>query len=176
MKRSLDQVLTDLCDREADFADCEPLTVSSVGASGDTPLHVAMWRGDLVAAEVLLENGASVNVQGDMSETPLHVAVRQRNAAAVQLLLNHGARLEVRNESARTVYEEAIRYVEEATDIAETLRSKEPPSLLGERDASCSFCGGLPTEKTKSIESRSGVRICDKCVEEFQERMHQPWK
>jgi ankyrin repeat protein len=175
MKRSVDQVLADLCDRHGEFADCDPLTVNSVGASGDTPLHVAMWRGDLVAAEVLLENGANVNAQGDMAETPLHVAVRQRNAAGVQLLLKQGARLEVRSEFGRTVSEEGARCAEEATDISHMLRSTESPLQPSDRDVSCSFCGSPPTEKTKSIESRLGVRICERCVSEFHERMSQPW-
>jgi ankyrin repeat protein len=175
MNRSLDQVLADLCDRAGEFADCHPLNVNSVGQSGDRPLHVAMRRGDLVAAEVLLDNGADVNAQGDMGETPLHIAVRQRNGAAVQLLLNRGAHLELRSEFGRTASEEAVRCAEDATDISRMLLSTESNSPPSDCDLHCSFCGSLPTETTKSIESRSGVRICDKCVDEFHERMSQPW-
>lgn len=63
-----------------------------------TPLHVALLHGQLGAARVLLEKGASLEVSCEGSP-PLHVAVcvgahggrRGFAAAAAQLLLQFGA-------------------------------------------------------------------------------------
>jgi ankyrin repeat protein len=141
----------------ADFADCDPLTVNSVGASGETPLHVAVSRSDLPAAEVLLQNGANVNGGGENTETPLHVAIRQRNAAGVQLLLQHGARLDQRSEFGRTPPEEAARCIHEAAQI---LHLVQPDRA----HLTCSFCG---QSGTVIIESTHGGRICERCTDEL---------
>jgi ankyrin repeat protein len=164
--RSLDEVLNSLCDRLGDFADCDPLTVNSAGASGDTPLHVAMWRGDLPAAEVLLRNGANVNGVGEKTETPLHVAIRQRNVAGVQLLLTHGARLDARSEFDRTPPEEAARCLNEATQILHLVQPNRP-------HLTCSFCGTSPSNEQTLIESTHGGRICQRCIAELPNMVRQ---
>jgi ankyrin repeat protein len=161
---SLGQVLRRLCAGLADFADCDPLTVSSVGTSGETPLHVAVSRGDLPAVEVLLQNGANVNGSGENTETPLHVAIRQRNPAAVQLLLQHGARLDVRSEFARTPPEEAARCVNEANQILHMVQKDK-------RHGTCSFCGRTGNEHQMVIESSFGGRICERCIDELPRTM-----
>jgi hypothetical protein len=158
--RSLDEVLMSLCDRTGDFADCNRLTVNSVAASGDTPLHVAIARGDLPAAEVLLQNGANVDGSGDNTETPLHVAIRQRNVAAVQLLLERGARLDTRSEFGRTPAEEAARCVNEATQILHLFR-QDP------RHMTCSFCGRSGDNEHPVIQSTHGGTICERCIQDL---------
>jgi uncharacterized protein len=162
--RSLDEVLHRLCDGLADFANCSPLKVESVGASGETPLHVAVSRGDLPAAEVLLQNGADVNGSGENTETPLHVAIRQRNPAAVQLLLQHGARLDLRSEFGRTPPEEAARCVNEASQVLHLVQKEK-------RDVTCSFCGRGGDENQMVIESSFGGRICERCIDELPSTM-----
>jgi ankyrin repeat protein len=163
--RSLEEVLNRLCDGVADFADCRPLTVNSVGASGETPLHVAISRGDLPAAEVLLQNGANVDGSGDNTETPLHVAIRQRNVAAVELLLRHGARLDSRSEFDRTPPEEAARCVSEANQILQLVQKEK-------RHVTCSFCGRAGDENQIVLESSFGGRVCQRCIEELPKLMH----
>ena len=60
--------------------------------AGDTPLHMAVWRGgatEMVA--LLLENGADVNAKNNATATPLHRAIRKQSVETVRLLLDNGA-------------------------------------------------------------------------------------
>jgi ankyrin repeat protein len=85
-----------------------PVAVDSVGACGDTPLHVMAWRNDVEGAKLLLDAGANVDVVGDMGETPLHVAVGQGNRELVLLFLQAGANCDIRSEFGTTAKEEAL--------------------------------------------------------------------
>jgi len=58
-------------------------------------LHVAVQRGDEVMVQLLLKQGAKVNVLDSGGCTPLNVAVRCRQDGIVQTLFNHGARNEL---------------------------------------------------------------------------------
>jgi ankyrin repeat protein len=87
------------------FLECEPdwegrgpITVATRGASGDTPLHAALWARDDEAAQALLRAGADVNAEGEERYTPLHVAVAQNNVALVLDLLKRGASWDVVSE------------------------------------------------------------------------------
>jgi uncharacterized protein len=42
------------------------------GMTGDTPLHAAVIRGELLGVEVFIACGADVNSIGDLGNTPLH--------------------------------------------------------------------------------------------------------
>lgn len=83
------------------------LTVKSVGADGDTPLHVVAWRKDIEGARLLLAAGADVNAKGDMSETPLHVAIRQKSIELTKMFLAAGADPNIRGEFGKTPKEAA---------------------------------------------------------------------
>ncbi|MDH4158450.1 MAG: ankyrin repeat domain-containing protein, partial [candidate division Zixibacteria bacterium] len=56
-----------------------------------TPLHMAAANGRLEAAEILVENGAKVNVLDDRGLTPLHNAVGRGQGNMAEYLLSHGA-------------------------------------------------------------------------------------
>ncbi|NXY85069.1 BARD1 protein, partial [Alcedo cyanopectus] len=58
---------------------------------GETLLHVASIKGDLVAVEQLLKNGADPNVKDNAGWTPLHEACNHGHKAVVELLLQHKA-------------------------------------------------------------------------------------
>ena len=56
-------------------------------SNGWYPLHAASARGDVQGVRLLLESGASINVQTDNGQTPLHYAVSKGHLEIVKLLL-----------------------------------------------------------------------------------------
>ncbi len=64
---------------------------------GYTALHVAVMKGHLEIARLLLEYGAYVNSRTSTGITPLHEAVFTRQAAIVLLLLRYGASINLAN-------------------------------------------------------------------------------
>ena len=75
---------------------CEPIDpLTYVDPDGDTCLHVAAFRGNLRAVELLIKAGLDVNRQGDMGYTPLHYAKTQ---SVINCLLENGASTSIVNE------------------------------------------------------------------------------
>jgi len=68
--------------------------VTYVAADGDTCLHIAAFRGDLRAVELLVKADVDVNRPGDMGKTPLHYA---DTPEVVEFLLASGARADIVN-------------------------------------------------------------------------------
>jgi ankyrin repeat protein len=68
-----------------------PTDPNQRGAMGDTMLHFAVEAGSLEDMDVLVVNGANVNVVGDIGNTPLHSAALMGNVAAAKKLLELGA-------------------------------------------------------------------------------------
>jgi ankyrin repeat protein len=64
--------------------------VNDRGLFGSTPLSVVVTWGDLIAARLLIEAGADVNVITERGRTLLHDAVSFGNAEMVRLLLDSG--------------------------------------------------------------------------------------
>ncbi|XP_071803585.1 BRCA1-associated RING domain protein 1-like [Asterias amurensis] len=58
---------------------------------GETPLHVAVIKGDVATARLLLQEGADPNSMDNARWTPLHEACNHGHTALVALLLDHGA-------------------------------------------------------------------------------------
>lgn len=71
----------------------DPLTY--VDSNGDSLLHIASQRGDLVTVSLLLDEGVNANLRGDMGNTPLHYAKSKEIANA---LLEKGASSDLKNE------------------------------------------------------------------------------
>lgn len=63
------------------------------GAGGEFPLHMAVRRGSVELASVMLKNGAKVNIGNIHQLTPLHYAARLGNLEMISLLLLYGAML-----------------------------------------------------------------------------------
>lgn len=63
-----------------------------------TPLHAACDVGNLEMIEVLVNNGAKVNLLSNDGMTPLKCAVKSGNFEAVKFLVDHGAFLNVREQ------------------------------------------------------------------------------
>ncbi|NXE90030.1 BARD1 protein, partial [Menura novaehollandiae] len=66
-------------------------TIARRNYKGETLLHVASIKGDFVAVEQLLKNGADPNVKDNAGWTPLHEACNHGHRAVVELLLQHRA-------------------------------------------------------------------------------------
>ena len=76
------------------FAGVDLTSANSSGPGGDTPLHLACYRGSLEDAALLLDAGADVNAVGDMKRRPIHEAIAYGPIELVRLLLERGASLE----------------------------------------------------------------------------------
>jgi ankyrin repeat protein len=67
------------------------LVVSRIVNFGDTPLHAAAGKGHKDVVELLLAEGADVNVVDQNDQTPLHDTAGNGHKDAVELLLAKGA-------------------------------------------------------------------------------------
>jgi uncharacterized protein len=84
--------------------------VDIANSSGETPLMMAALKGNLAAAQRLVERGAQVNRDG---WTPLHYAATGSDGAAVVAwLLDRGARVDARAPNGNTPLMMAARYGE----------------------------------------------------------------
>lgn len=74
-------------------------SVKQINKKGQTPLHMAVYRGGNSYAVIseLIKQGADVNAQDENGETPLHYAARSCNITGVQELLKQGAIKNIRN-------------------------------------------------------------------------------
>ncbi len=67
---------------------------------GQTPLHVAVFTGDLKVTEFLLQNGASVRLQERHGRTPIHIACERGDIYLLRLLIQS---ISQRGESLQSV-------------------------------------------------------------------------
>lgn len=76
-----------------------------------SPLHIAVVNNFIIMTEVLLANGAYVNLQNDgHGNTPLHLAVRNENIIIANLLIEHGANINLHNQYEYTPLDIAAEY------------------------------------------------------------------
>lgn len=73
-----------------------------------TPLYIAVRKGDIRTAELLLARGADPEKPGPMSADPLRLAVLVRRADMVRLLLGAGAHADCARPDGRTLLDEAV--------------------------------------------------------------------
>ncbi len=90
-----------------DFLRMELTEPNQRGAVDDTPLHIAARKGALDDVEVLLQNGAAIDIAGDLGNTPLHYAAMSGKTEAVNKLLACGANPRLANEFGQTALEVA---------------------------------------------------------------------
>ncbi|CAM9229709.1 unnamed protein product, partial [Choristocarpus tenellus] len=65
--------------------------VQSEDEMKDTPLHLAASAGDVGIVELLLRNGAKVNVEDNLGSTPLNRAAVAGHLQVLAILLDHGS-------------------------------------------------------------------------------------
>jgi ankyrin repeat protein len=95
------------------------LKVDAVNGADETALMMAALRGNLAAAQRLLERGAAVNRPG---WTPLHYAASGTEPRMVALLLDRGARIDAPAPNGNTPLMMAARYGSQ--EVAELLLAR----------------------------------------------------
>lgn len=103
------------------FASTALSNVNQIGDFGDAPLHLASRRGALEEMQILIDNGAEIEMRGEFQLTPLHGAVLMGKLEAVKLLLKYGADPFVKNGKDRTLF-----------DIAQANQEREPSAEYSE--------------------------------------------
>ena len=69
-----------------------PLTeVNQLNIFGESPIHIAAWKGCPEDIHWLLDNGANINQPGEFGMTPLHYAYMGGKRENVEALLSAGA-------------------------------------------------------------------------------------
>ena len=88
------------------------LKVDAANTVGETPLMMAALRGNLPAAQALIDKGGSINKDG---WTPLHYAATGPEPKVVALLLERGARIDAASPIRSTPLMMAAKYGHEAS-------------------------------------------------------------
>lgn len=68
-------------------------TVNYVDKTGQSPLTMAIRRNSKQIVEILLDNGADINLKNTKGQTPLVVACKKGNFEIVKMLLDRGANI-----------------------------------------------------------------------------------
>lgn len=96
---------------------------SAEGGYYETPLHYAVFHGNLEITEYLIEKGADVNARNRNSDTPLHLAIMRGKIDVVKVLLKHNADVNAKNNEEKTaLYYAANNNYQE---LVECIRSAE---------------------------------------------------
>ena len=74
-----------------------PLLLHALTDTGDSPLHLAVYAGNMLTVEQLLDRGADIDCSNNDGESPLFYAARKAMPAVVRLLLQRGANANLRD-------------------------------------------------------------------------------
>ena len=99
-----------------------------------SPLHILISTDEapMKLIEILVRNGAPLNVQNDTGNTPLHLAVFWGHFDVVKLLVEEGAKMDLRNDKGRIPLDIAGLYGHR--DIAEYIAQKSGKPLPKMKD------------------------------------------
>ena len=86
------------------FAYRKNINVNAKDGHGETPLHIASFKGYEKVVRMLLDNDpkADVNAEDNNSKTPLHMASQWGHEKVVQMLLDKGADVDAPNDNGWT--------------------------------------------------------------------------
>jgi len=79
------------CLMDEDGGDIPLTDVNQVNVFGESPIHIAAWKGSLEDIQWLLNNGADINQRGEFEMTPLHYAYMGGKRENIEILLKAGA-------------------------------------------------------------------------------------
>lgn len=114
MHPELKTFLQDLSD-EAGF-DFIEIGIHTRSRVGDTPLHIAIIRGDFNICKLLIDSGEDVNATGEDGYTPLHEAITHQHPHIAELLLKNGADPNISTMQGQgTSAEELASFIEDST-------------------------------------------------------------
>lgn len=108
------------------FANLASVTVFSVSTWGDTPLHVAVRRGDVEIAAEMLTAGADIDAIGQNGFSALHFAVMFDDVPMVRLLLDNGASVNTVSDWNESPLDSATR--RGIKDVINAMQAKMPLS------------------------------------------------
>lgn len=91
---------------------------------GYTPMHAAASMGHCAVVELLILNGAKVDILSRSGDTPLHQAASAGCVEVVELLLKNGANIEAKDASGKTPLHRAASAYKNGKEIVRLLLSK----------------------------------------------------
>ena len=104
--------------------------LSSVSCVGDTPLHLAVWKGQLRLCRLLVERDVDVNVLDGEHHSPVHIAAYCGHEAILTLLIQ--PRLSPQLQQV-TIYQDTPLHLacySGNTEAARILMAGSPPDIL----------------------------------------------
>ena len=132
---------------------------------GESPLHVAVKRGDMEKVRSLLSEGANANSKDHAGWRPIHESMREGDNALriIRLLVDHGADINAQSDSGNTALHDAAAYM--THEIIEYLvKSGADPSVTNLDGKSPLDISKMPqyARSTKIQELLGKVRECDR--------------
>lgn len=79
--------------------------VNMMGHFKQSPLHLAASRGETNEINLLLDNGAKIDIIGELGSTPLHIACLRGNYNAVKLLIDRGANITLKEDDGSSLFD-----------------------------------------------------------------------
>lgn len=108
-----------------DFLGIDIIDINQKGSIDDAILHIAVRKNNIKDIEVLLENGADVNLAGDLGYTPIQYACMFGNVDAVKILLMSNADPMIQNEFGQTAFDIAnLSKKENKAELIENLKKR----------------------------------------------------
>ena len=74
---------------------------------GETPLHIAVQKGKLEVAKILIDRGAQIEARNNIEITPLHWAVDEHHLEIAEFLIEKGAQIEAKGKNGLTLLHKA---------------------------------------------------------------------
>jgi Ankyrin repeats (3 copies) len=91
MSPKVQRYIEDLRDNLPGFEAADVSNIDTMNFEGENALHIAIHRGDIDIAKLLISEGIDIHQPGDLGHTPLHEACSCGRIEVVRALVDHGA-------------------------------------------------------------------------------------